>query len=118
MAAVIGTLVGVRLLTEVLPPEDYGRVAIGMTIVSLSQLCLMGPVGSVAQRFFAPSEEVGELRAFISGIRRYTISAGTVMATVSAVAVAATLVLHIAAWPAIVWLSDRACPSCRRKRRA
>lgn len=100
-AAVMGTLAGVRLLTEVLPPEDYGRVAIGMTIVSLSQLCLMGPVGSVAQRFFSPSEEASQLGAFIHGIRRYTVRAGAVMAAVSALAVATTFVIGAANWAAI-----------------
>ncbi|MBU6401556.1 MAG: oligosaccharide flippase family protein [Verrucomicrobia bacterium] len=74
-AAVMGGLVGVRLLTSVLPPAQYGELALGLTLATLTQQLVMGPVSSACLRFFAPAAEAGQLRAFLLGSRRLMIGA-------------------------------------------
>jgi len=66
---VIGGLVGVRVLTGILPPETYGEVALGMTVALLGQQLLFGPLGAAVTRFFAPAREEHELPSFLGACR-------------------------------------------------
>jgi O-antigen/teichoic acid export membrane protein len=69
VAATIGTLVGVRLLTGVLSPNIYGELALGMTASMLVNQVILGPVSNAALRFFAPAREAGHLRSFLIAVK-------------------------------------------------
>jgi len=69
-AAVLGSLVGVRLLTGVLSPEVYGELALGMTLATLVHQVALGPLCAPASRFFAPAREKGELASFLTALRK------------------------------------------------
>ena len=73
--AVLGGLVGVRLLTSLLDPASYGEVALAMTIAALSQQVLIGPLASAFLRFYSAAEEAGELSAYGDGVRRLLLAA-------------------------------------------
>lgn len=62
--AVLGGIVGLRLLTEFLSPTLYGELALALTIVMLSQQLVLAPMGQSFMRFFAPMQEAGELPIF------------------------------------------------------
>lgn len=91
-ASVVGALVGVRLLTELLPPAEYGRLALGMTVASLVNQVLLGPLSGGTTRFFSAAREVGELGEYLGAVRRLTLNATLVILAVTA-AVATGLAL-------------------------
>lgn len=90
-ASVIGSLVGVRLLTELIPPAEYGRLALGMTIAGLVNQVVLGPLSGGTTRFFSAAREVGELGEYLGAVRRLTQRATLVI-----LAVAATLTVGLA----------------------
>ena len=76
--AVIGSLVGVRLLTELLEPSVYGQLALGMTIATLINQTIFGPLSNGAIRLYAPSIECNDLSSYLQAVRRLAIL-GTVI---------------------------------------
>lgn len=74
-AAVIGTLVGVRLLTELLAPAAYGELALGMAVATLVNQSVLGPLGNGVTRFYAPALERGDLSGYLNAVRRLMLSA-------------------------------------------
>jgi O-antigen/teichoic acid export membrane protein len=74
-AATIGSLVGVRLLTELLNPIQYGELALGMTIATLVNQVVLGPLGQGVLRFYAPAVELDEIGSYLSAVRRITFFA-------------------------------------------
>ena len=62
-AAVAG-LIGLKLLTQVLEPSDFGKLAIANTIVILIGTSSFGPLGEGLSRFWPISKDRGELDAF------------------------------------------------------
>jgi len=70
-AAVLGSLVGVRLLTGVLSPDVYGELTLGMTLAMLVNQVVMVPLcGAPASRFFALAREKGDLASFLTALRK------------------------------------------------
>ncbi|CAN5786055.1 hypothetical protein BH24ACI5_BH24ACI5_16820 [soil metagenome] len=74
----LGGLVGVRLLTEVLPPAVYGELALAMTVVAFVQVAVQQPLFEGARRFFHAAAGAGDTPAFLRAIWRLAcrISAG------------------------------------------
>lgn len=70
---VVGALVGVRLITGLLTPTDYGELTLGMTIATLVQVVALGPLGNGAARFYATAHELGELSIYINDVRSLVI---------------------------------------------
>jgi O-antigen/teichoic acid export membrane protein len=66
--AVVGALIGVRLLTEFLDPIAYGELALGMTVATLLQQIAFGPLGQGAMRWYAPANETEGLRAYLRAL--------------------------------------------------
>jgi O-antigen/teichoic acid export membrane protein len=69
--ATAGALVGVRLLTEALSPEVYGELALGMTLSTLVNKTVLGPLSSAALRFFSPAREADEFFPFLKALTRW-----------------------------------------------
>jgi len=67
---VTGSLVGVRLLTELLSPSSYGELALGMTIATLVNQTILGPLGGGVTRFYAPAIEYGDLSGYLNAARK------------------------------------------------
>jgi len=61
---------GVRVLTEVMGPETYGELALGMTAATLINQFLLGPIGMGVTRFYSPSEESSRLGDFFLAMRK------------------------------------------------
>ena len=83
LAAVLGALVGVRLLTELLDPASYGELALGMTLATLIHQCIFGPLGNGIVRFWSPAQEANDLSGYLSVVRNMLVRAtGLVIALV------------------------------------
>lgn len=74
-AAVIGSVVGVRVLTAVLDPAAYGELALGMTIAVLVSQLLFGPLANGATRFFAPALEQDDVAGYLKVVKRLAVAA-------------------------------------------
>ncbi|OGB28542.1 MAG: hypothetical protein A3F78_15500 [Burkholderiales bacterium RIFCSPLOWO2_12_FULL_61_40] len=72
---VTGSLVGVRLLTELLSPSSYGELALGMTIATLVNQTILGPLCGGITRFYAPAIEYGDLSGYLNAARKLVLYA-------------------------------------------
>jgi O-antigen/teichoic acid export membrane protein len=68
--AMLGSLTGVRLLTEFLSPSQYGELALGMTVATLVNQVILGPLGQGVLRFYAPAVEHHELGPYLTSVRQ------------------------------------------------
>jgi O-antigen/teichoic acid export membrane protein len=67
--SVIGGLVGVRLLTDLLAPDIYGELTLGLTAAAFSNQIIYGPLANSFLRFFAPAKEANQLSQYFEGIK-------------------------------------------------
>ncbi len=61
----LGSLVGVRLLTEVLPPALFGELSLAMTVFTLAQQLVIGPFAGALTRYYVIAQEKEELTSFL-----------------------------------------------------
>jgi len=99
--AVIGSLVGVRLLTELLEPAAFGELALGMTVATLVNQVAMGPLGNGVTRFYAPAVEQGDLGGYLNAARRLVLSATGIIVLIILLTVAGLLITGRTEWIAI-----------------
>ncbi len=78
--AVLGSLAGVRLLTELLDPVAYGELALGMTVAAMVNQTVIGPLGNGVTRFYAPAQERGDLGGYLKAVRRLLSAATAIIA--------------------------------------
>jgi O-antigen/teichoic acid export membrane protein len=86
VVAAIGSVVGVRILTEAMPPREYGELALAMTLGTLGLQVLLAPLTTSALRFFAPAHEAGDLRGFLMAVRRLMVASAGVIGALGVVA--------------------------------
>jgi O-antigen/teichoic acid export membrane protein len=70
IAAVIGALVLVRVLTEYLAPAQYGQLALGLTVAGLVNQVVMGGVTAGIGRFYSIAAEQNDLPNYLHASRR------------------------------------------------
>ena len=73
--ALAGGVVGVRLLTELLDPAAYGELALGVTVATLVNQTVLGPLGNGVTRFYAPAVEQDDLSGYLNAVRRLVLLA-------------------------------------------
>jgi len=100
-AVVVGSLVGVRLLTGLLVPAAYGELALGMTVATLVYQVVLGPLGNGVTRFYAPAQEQGDLGGYLNAIRQLVLSATGVIILMILFAVVGLLIIGRTEWIAI-----------------
>jgi len=72
---VFGSLLGVRMLTELLTPAAYGELALGMTIATLVNQTMLGPLSGGLTRFYAPAAEHGNISGYLAAGRKLILFA-------------------------------------------
>lgn len=68
--AFVGALIGVKLLTNMMPQAAYGQLALGLSISGLINMFLFGPLGQIILRYYSVSSERGEHAAYSILLRR------------------------------------------------
>ena len=66
--AILGGLLGVRLLTNMMTPSEYGELALGLTFLTLIQQLIMGPVTNGFARYFAVAQENEDLESYLKAV--------------------------------------------------
>jgi O-antigen/teichoic acid export membrane protein len=98
---VIGSLVGVRLLTELLTPDAYGELALGMTIATLINQIILGPLGGGIIRFYAPAVEQGDLSGYLSAAKKMVLFATGIIFLLMVLSIAGLIITGQARWVTI-----------------
>jgi len=99
--AVVGSLVGIRLLTELLGPAAYGELALGMTVATLVNQTVLGPLGNGVTRFYAPAVEHGDLGGYLNVVRQLVLSATGVIVLMILLTIAGLMIAGRTEWIAI-----------------
>jgi O-antigen/teichoic acid export membrane protein len=84
-AVVVGSLVGVRLLTGLLDPAAYGELALGMTLTTLVNQVVMGGVTAGIGRFYSIAAEKRDLPGYLSASWRFLFYATLAVLTIGLV---------------------------------
>lgn len=98
---VVGSLVGVRLLTELLPPDAYGELALGMTIATLVNQIILGPLGGGIIRFYAPAVEQGDLGGYLNAVKKLVLYATALILLLTVIACVGLIASGKNQWVAI-----------------
>lgn len=68
--ALVGSFVGIKLLTNALGPEIYGQLALGLSIAGLLSLFVYGPISQWVLRFFSIYLERNKLVPYLGATRK------------------------------------------------
>ncbi len=90
IATVLGALVLVRALTEYLGPEQYGQLALGLTVAGLVNQVVMGGIGAGIGRFYSIAAEKQDLGGYLHATRNLLV-----YATVAVVAIGLLLMASL-----------------------
>jgi O-antigen/teichoic acid export membrane protein len=101
VSTVLGALVGIRVLTELMSPNEYGQLALGMTLATLAGQAWWGPLGAGVSRFFASASEAGELKPYLIGVGQLVFFVNKVMLLLAIAAAIFALVLGFEVWISI-----------------
>ena len=83
IAAAVGGVVGVRLMTSILSPDIYGELALAFTFVALSQQLLFGPFSGSLMRFFPSAHDKEEFPGFFTSMVTLTSKITIVIVAIS-----------------------------------
>jgi len=103
--AVLGSLIGVRLLTEALDPTAYGELALGMTVATLVNQTILGPLGVGAIRFYAPARESADFGGYLRAVRALAMQATALIVSMWVVSLGVLSVAHHPRWNALTTAS-------------
>ena len=95
----LGSIVGVRLMTGLLDPAAYGELALGMTAAMLVNQAILGPLLNGVSRFYAPAKEEGDLPGYLAAVRRMAMSATALIASIAVCACAGLAIAGRSAGP-------------------
>jgi O-antigen/teichoic acid export membrane protein len=100
-AAVLGALVGVRLITELLDPAAYGELALGMTLATLVNQTVLGPIGNGITRFYAPAVEQDAWGSYFKAARQLLLMATGIIVSMVFLVVTVLVAVGRSDWIAI-----------------
>ncbi len=66
--AALASIATIRVLTGMLRPAAFGKFGLALTVATLAQQCLLGPIAMAAVRYFAPSWDARNMRGYLRGI--------------------------------------------------
>ena len=70
ISTVTGMLVLVRILTELMKPAEYGKLALGLTIAGLINQVVLGGITNGIGRFYSIAIEKGDLWGYLNAIQK------------------------------------------------
>lgn len=99
--AIVGYLVGVRLFTGLLTPDIYGELALVMTVATLINQIVLGPLANGVVRFYAPAVEQGDLCGYLNAVRRLVLLATVSIVFINLVTITCLLIVGKTKWIAV-----------------
>ncbi len=97
-ASVFGALVLIRVLTEYLGPEEYGKLALGLTIAGLVNQVVMGGVSVGIGRYYSIAAEKKELQNFFLASQILMGLSTIAVVVISLIFIASLFLLGFSQW--------------------
>jgi len=69
LLALLGIVAGIKFLTNTMSEENYGYLALGMTIAGLVSYFIYGPLANAAMRYFSIFTERGEMGPYLKVLK-------------------------------------------------
>ena len=104
-AVVVGMLISVRILTALLNPTAYGELALGMTLATLVNQVLLGPLSNGVSRFYAPAVENGELGNYLLAVRQLVLYAVGIVILMSPIIISGLAIFGQSKWIVLAGIS-------------
>jgi O-antigen/teichoic acid export membrane protein len=95
---VVGSLVSIRILTEQLTPANYGVLSLGMSIATLVNQTILGPLSGGITRFYAPAREHGGILEYYKASRNLAIYSTGIIFILSSFVVAIINMVGYGSW--------------------
>ena len=102
----VAGLIGIKLLTHVLTPSEFGRLALANTIIALMGANFFGPLGQGLNRFWAISKDRGDLNLFYAVSRRLSNYIGIVAFLVTLLGFVILIVIKDFNWSVLITLAS------------
>ncbi len=67
--SILGALVGIKVLTSLLIPAEYGKLALGMSVTTFIAVAGIGPLTGGIVRYFAPARQERNLPSYFIAVR-------------------------------------------------
>jgi O-antigen/teichoic acid export membrane protein len=100
--AVLGGIVGIRVLTGLLSPESYGELTLGITFATMQQQLIMAPISVACARYFAPARESGQLLAYLRAVKQLLIGETLLILSIVGIAGLGLWALDLKEWLLLV----------------
>ena len=81
-----GGFIGIKVLTTIMGPAGYGKLALGLTIAGILTTFIYGPLANVVSRFYSIYRERGELSVYFAVLKRTHCVAAVILSVLSLVA--------------------------------
>lgn len=98
VASIAGALFGVRLITEVLDPASYGKLSLALTVATLINQTVVGPLGNGITRFYFPASMAEDLGGYFKAVKNLTLSATWIIFLIILLAVVGLLIAGKTEW--------------------
>jgi O-antigen/teichoic acid export membrane protein len=97
----VGSLAGVRLLTGLLNPAEYGELALGITIATLVNQTILGPLSQGVLRFYSPAIEKNDLGGYLYSVKRLVSISAIVIGCLMLIGLASLILTGQYQWIAL-----------------
>jgi O-antigen/teichoic acid export membrane protein len=97
-----GILVSIRLLTEYLAPEEYGELALGITLAGLVNQVLMGGTAAGIGRFYSIAVDKKDLSGYLHAARQILFYSTLVVMAIGVVLITSLHWLRKEKWVGLV----------------
>lgn len=81
-----GGFIGIKVLTTIMGPDGYGKLALGLTIAGLLTVFIYGPFANVISRFYSIYRERGKLPVYFTVLREKHTAMAVALSILSLVA--------------------------------
>lgn len=98
IAVVAGSLVLVRVLTEYLAPDQYGQLALGLTVAGLVNQVVLGGIGVGIGRFYSIAAEKQDLGGYLHATRHLLAYATAAVVVIGLILIASLYWLGYSQW--------------------
>jgi O-antigen/teichoic acid export membrane protein len=102
IVAALGSLIGIRILTEFLPPAEYGHLTLGLTLALVVNQLLMGPLGAGVTRFYTVAIEKRQTADFLKIVLKILIITISVVLLFAFIAIVTLWALALNTWLIVV----------------
>ena len=101
-----GGFAGIKILTNVMRPEDYGQLALGMTIAGLMNMFVFGPISQIVIRFFSAYHERNELSLYFYLLKKAHKVSIVFLITLAIIVGAFVYILAGSEWSLLVMMAS------------